>query len=119
MHIRGRAFTMQGVRCMHGSNSLQHFLIADIHALQQSRHLQGHRTGALHGDTYIELSDSTVLRRAQDAAGIVSRSQENRPMSLLARGRFQGFATGDDSSCSGSDMSRGLWLAYPLRCRGY
>jgi hypothetical protein len=105
MHIRGREFTMQGVRFMHGSNSLQYFLIADIHALQQSRHLQGHRTGALHGDTYIELSGSTVLRRTQDAAGIVSRSQENRPMSLLARGRFQEFATGDDSSCSGSDMS--------------
>ena len=48
MHIRGREFTMKGVCFMHGSNSLQYFLIADIHALQQSRHLQGHRTGALH-----------------------------------------------------------------------
>jgi hypothetical protein len=106
MHIRGREFTMQGVRFMHGSNSLHYFLIADIQSLQQSRHLKGYRTGALHGDTFIELSDSTVLRRTQDAAGIVSRSQENRPVSLLARGRFQEFATGDDSSCSGSDMSR-------------
>jgi hypothetical protein len=34
MHIRGREFTMQGVRFMHGSNSLQYFLIADIDALQ-------------------------------------------------------------------------------------